>query len=357
MTNNAIESWNNEFYNLLGRRAHPNPYFFGSTIKRALAINSKILRWVDKGDHLEVISRTARNAITKRNRLKIKFVQDLDLAQSEEERRQARVKYMKTTGSTNTRIMAKGKKKIARQKKEESCNEAETIPTGRPSYQRIRAAESKKCRFCGKVLKSKSGAKNHEKICKKRILSEANMKCKYCSKPYKVRFYLTQHEKNCKVNVNAKDDSSEDESLDERLLLSEEESLNDSPNESLSEEELPNNSSNESLAEDEEKSTILKRISTEILETEDKSKMAMLLDKIEELYANVQDYETTGAGFILRIKSQYTRGFLGLRITKMYQKLLRNGMKQEKFSHEYSSDEDEISSSNNRRKSKRLKGM
>ena len=84
------------------------------------------------------------------------------------------------------------------------------------------------------------------------------------------------------MNVNAKDDSSEDESLDERLLLSEEESLNDSPNESLSEEELPNNSSNESLAEDEEKSAILKRISTEILETEDKSKMAMLLDKMEE---------------------------------------------------------------------------
>ena len=132
---------------------------------------------------------------------------------------------------------------------------------------------------------------------------------------------------------------------------------NNSPNESLIEEELPNNSSNESLAEDEEKSAILKRISTEILETEDKSKMAMLLDKMEELDANVQDYETTGAGFILRIKSQYTRGFLGLRITKMYQKLLRNGMKQEKFSHEYSSDEDEISSSNNRRKSKRLKGM
>ena len=87
--------------------------------------------------------------------------------------------------------------------------------------------------------------------------------------------------------------------------------------------------------------------------------MAMLLDKMEELDANVQDYETTGAGFILRIKSQYTRGFLGLRVTKMYQKLLRNGMKQEKFSHEYSSesDEDEISSSNNRQKSKRLKGM
>ena len=42
MTNNAIESYNNEFYTLLGRRAHPNPYFFASTIKKALDIN----KWI-----------------------------------------------------------------------------------------------------------------------------------------------------------------------------------------------------------------------------------------------------------------------------------------------------------------------
>ena len=73
---------------------------------------------VDKGEYLEVKSRTAKCAINKRNRLKLHFIQNLGVAQNEEMQRKAVLKYMITTGSTNTRIMAKGRKKMAREKKE-----------------------------------------------------------------------------------------------------------------------------------------------------------------------------------------------------------------------------------------------
>ena len=362
MTNNAIESWNNEFYTLLGRKAHPNPYFFASTIKKALDINKWILGLVDKGDYLEVKSRTAKCAINKRNRLKLQYIQSLGVAQNEEMRRKARLKYMITTGSTNTRIMAKGKKKMAREKKEEiPMNEKEDVPKGRPSHQRVRAPESKKCRFCGKVLKSRSGAKNHERVCKKRTISEDKLKCRYCSRPYKVKFYLTQHEKKCRVNVS-EEDSSEEESLSESMLLSEEESFNEEMEDDLFSESNQSGIADEvevEVTEEENAVDKLKRISTELLYTDEESSMGSLLDQLEEFGANIEDMEKSGAGFILRNLTQCTSGYVGLRITKMYQELIQKGMVQEKMSNEYSGQSESCSKDqdDSRRKSKRLRGL
>ena len=91
-----------------------------------------LLYWVDKGEYLEVKSRTAKCAINKRNRLKLHFIQNLGVAQNEEMQRKAVLKYMITTGSTNTRMMAKGRKKMALEKKEEFQRDEEVVvPKGR----------------------------------------------------------------------------------------------------------------------------------------------------------------------------------------------------------------------------------
>ena len=39
MNNNALESHNNEFFNLLGRRSHPNPYYFVSSDRSSYSVN------------------------------------------------------------------------------------------------------------------------------------------------------------------------------------------------------------------------------------------------------------------------------------------------------------------------------
>ena len=311
---------------------------------------------------MEVKSRTAKCAINKRNRLKLHFIQNLGVAQNEEMQRKAVLKYMITTGSTNTRIMAKGRKKMAREKKEEIQRDEEVgVPKGRPSYQRVRAPESKKCRFCGKVLKSRSGAKSHEKVCKKRITTKESMKCRNCAKPYKVKFYLTQHEKKCRVNVS-EEESSEEESLSESLLLSEEESLNEEIEDDLFSDFDQSEGAEEievEVAEEENTIEKLKKISTELLYTDNKSRMKVLLDQLEECNENVEDMETSGAGFILRNLAQYTSGYLGLRITKMYQELIEKGMNEEKMSGEISDQSASCSKDQDdgRRKSKRLRGM
>ena len=63
MTNNALESHNNEVYHLLGRKAHPNPYFFMCAMKKSLRATERNLKLVDRGDFEEVRSSKAIRAI------------------------------------------------------------------------------------------------------------------------------------------------------------------------------------------------------------------------------------------------------------------------------------------------------
>ena len=196
MSNNALESYNNELYTLLGRHPHPNPYKFLSTLKRALSTTKKILGWVEKGDYEEVKSQNARRAVDKRQRLKVQYINRLKRADSEVQQRIARLKYMKATGSTNTRIIAKGKRKVAERAQNKSLLDS-SGKMGRPSYKRIKAPQQKKCRFCGKIFKSKGGCTNHEKDCK---LSGSLIKiisCCICSKSFKSKMWLKRHEDKC----------------------------------------------------------------------------------------------------------------------------------------------------------------
>ena len=92
MSNNALESYNNELYTLLGRHPHPNPYKFLCTLKRALSTTKKILGWVEKGDYEEVKSQNARRAVDKRRRLKVQYINRLKRADSEMQQKIARLK-------------------------------------------------------------------------------------------------------------------------------------------------------------------------------------------------------------------------------------------------------------------------
>ena len=116
---------------------------------------------------VEVRSRDARKSALKRQRLKVQFLDRLKRARNEEDIRRARLRYMICAGRTGAKI-AKGRK----QSKKKSLKKATTSKTkqspkrlGRPSYIREKAPQQKKCRHCGKLLASKSGCKNHEKIC------------------------------------------------------------------------------------------------------------------------------------------------------------------------------------------------
>ena len=105
----------------------------------------------------------------------------------------------------------------------------------------------------------------------KRITTEESMKCRYCAKPYKVKFYLTQHEKKCRVNVS-EEESSEEESLNEDI---EDDLFSDSDQSEVAEEiEVE-------IAEEENATKKLKKISTELLYTDNKSRMKVLLDQLE----------------------------------------------------------------------------
>ena len=194
MNNNALESYNNELYNLLSRRAHPNPYFLIFTLRKALEITQKRLAWVESGDFVEVKSRDAIKVAMKRQRLKKQYVERLNRCKNEFERRRARLRYMKITGSTSSKIVKGRGKKI--RKVTEQNNQSRR--TGRPSYRREKASQEKKCRLCGKTLLSKSGCKNHERVCRSRGEAGKDMRCKHCGKHYQVMFYLIEHEQKCK---------------------------------------------------------------------------------------------------------------------------------------------------------------
>ena len=115
------------------------------------------------------------------------------------------------------------------------------------------------------------------------------------------------------------------------------------------------------VAEEENAVDKLKTISTELIYTDDESNMGSLLDQLDKYGENIEDMEKSGAGFILRNLAQYTSGYAGLRITKMYRELIQKGMNEEKMSYEYfeqsascSKDQDQ---DDGRRKSKRLRGL
>ena len=90
------------------------------------------------------------------------------------------------------------------------------------------------------------------------------------------------------------------------------------------------------VAEEENAVDKLKTISTELIYTDDESNMGSLLDQLDKYGENIEDMEKSGAGFILRNLAQYTSGYAGLRITKMYRELIQKGMNEEKMSYEYS---------------------
>ena len=194
MNNNALESYNNELYNLLGRHAHPNPYYFVARIRSALAITQKMLSWVENGDFIEVKSRDAKKVAMKRQRLKVQYLERLKRCANEHDVRRARLRYMKASGGLSAKV-AKGRGK--KKKKIAPTGDQSGKRTGRPSYRRKKAPQEKKCRFCGKTLLSKSGCKNHEKICSSREGIENEMSCKHCRKIYKVMYYLIEHESKC----------------------------------------------------------------------------------------------------------------------------------------------------------------
>ena len=196
MNNNALESHNNEFFNLLGRRSHPNPYYFVSIVRFALSITQKKLSWVENGDFIEIKSRDAKRVAMKRQRLKIQYLERLKRCRNEHDFRRARLRYMKASGATSAKVAkGRGKKKKKVAKKGDQSGKR----TGRPSYHREKAPQEKKCRFCGKILLSKSGCKNHEKICPSRdgVENENEMNCKHCGRRYKVMYYLIEHEQKC----------------------------------------------------------------------------------------------------------------------------------------------------------------
>ena len=105
---------------------------------------------------------------------------------------------MKATGSTNTRILAKGKRKVAKKAQKFKKSVLETsVKMGRPSYKRLKAPQQKRCRFCGKIFKSKGGCTNHENDCKLSGSTLKQNKCDTCSKSFKSKLWFRRHEEKC----------------------------------------------------------------------------------------------------------------------------------------------------------------
>ena len=168
-------------------------------IRSALQTNQKLLAWVENGDHVEVRSRDAKTSALKRQRLKVQFLDRLKRARNEHDTRRARLRYMICTGRTGAKIAKGRKQRKAKSLKKKPKSETKQSPKrlGRPAYTREKAPQQKKCRHCGKLLASKAGCKNHERICKKKELDESKSCCKYCKKTYKVMHYLREHEEKC----------------------------------------------------------------------------------------------------------------------------------------------------------------
>ena len=245
MTNNALESHNNQFYTSLGREAHPNPYYFVIKLRNVLKVTKRILKQVEDDVYLESKSKNAKMATEKRHRLKLKYVTRLERAETEEEEQMARIKYMIGTGSTFTRILAKGRKKAAKKRTSLASQDEPAMKAmrGRPLYIRKRAPQQKKCRFCGKIYQSKSGCTNHEKSCDKRINGKTGrnknketpdeqiedmeikqdsskpnrktFKCSNCEKIYVSKKWFIKHEEKCTNERISEREINEDEDLED----------------------------------------------------------------------------------------------------------------------------------------------
>jgi hypothetical protein len=172
MTNNAIESWNNEMYNLLGRQAHPNPYTWMEQIGRAFYITEENLKDVDRGDYNEIRSSLAKKVIEKRAKLKQLYMERISRAGSAIELQQAKLKYLIAAGYTNAGLRGKRKKSTNRKG---PVSGGRRGGTGRPAYKRMKAPDGKDCQFCGKSYKTRAGCKGHEKRCLQ-AQSEASQK-------------------------------------------------------------------------------------------------------------------------------------------------------------------------------------
>ena len=358
MTNNAIESYNNEFYTLLGRKAHPNFYVFMSVVKKALQRTKTILTWVERGDYEEVKSRRAKSAVDKRYRLKMQYITRLKIAENDYQRRMARLNYMRGTGSTNTRILAKGRKKLARKKRTfEVTNvvDMEGAKLGRPGYKRMKAPEAKKCRFCGKMLKSQSGKTNHEKVCKNRTLTKNDLACRFCSKSYKVRYYLEEHEKKCGggevIDDEDSEDSEEEEGLslsklssDEDVSFSEEEDKDENEEEEEDEDENQEEGMEESPDEQYDGSVVkkLKQLSNELLYCDNDKRMDVLVDQLKSVRCSVEEVKDSGAAFILKQMLKTTKGLIQLKIKNMYERfqeeVAKMGIEEDDFDEEAKTD-------------------
>ena len=217
MNNNALESYNDELLTLLGRKSHPNPYHFASTVKTALAHTSQKIAWVEQGTFEKARSRKTEKAIGKRHRLKLLYQNRLDESKTDEDKNRAMIRYMIGTGATNSRILAKGRKRAMKMKSKNP-----DVHRGRPKYKREKALIRKKCRFCGRSFASPNGAKNHEKFCQSRKGCDGTLSCQYCGKLYSQKFWLEAHKKTCKKrSVREKDEVDKKRTKDDNSFLDE----------------------------------------------------------------------------------------------------------------------------------------
>ena len=256
MNNNALESYNNELLTLLGRKSHPNPYHFMSTVKSALSRTSQMISCVENGTFEAVKSRKSKKAIDRRHRLKLLYQNRLNQAETFEDEQRARIRYMIGTGGANSRILAKGRKRALKRK----VKNADNLPVGRPKYRREKAVPKKKCRFCGRTFASPNGAKSHEKICAERKGSEGTLSCQFCGKLYSKQFWQEAHEKTCKKRNSEQKSEKEmrkhvsqkcnisSSSSDTNDTISSKSSSSSSANSSIS--EHSSESSNSSISED-----------------------------------------------------------------------------------------------------------
>ena len=237
MTNNALESWNNELFTLLGRQAHPNPYVFSQIMEKAMFVNEECLKLVDQGKYQEIRSTHAKKCLDARTRLKHRYVERLARAQNEAEERAARLCYLKSAGATNAQL--KGKKARKGFKKVPDVEKVKPkVGKGRPGYKRMKAPEQMDCQYCSKHYKTRAGCKKHMKMC---LQSQEARRCKYCARSFKTKNGLTKHTKECQ----------ERQFLDE-MEDSDNESTIDFLNENIDNDDIPDSSGHEVDTDDDE---------------------------------------------------------------------------------------------------------
>ena len=312
MTNNAVESYNKEFFTMLGKQAHPNPYKFVETLNKALSTTARILSWVEKGQHKEEKPRRHKEVVEARQKLKILFLTRLKTAETQEEQRCARINYMKNTGKTNTRILSKGRRVLENETKEKLGLNKDKAVMGRPKYERIRAPEHRMCRFCGAQLK-KGGCKNHEKDCKKRFSQPGTFSCIYCKMPYLKEFYWKKHQKKCSKRPNQNREDSEEE--DDPDMEESERSDSDCEDEmevEVEEDEKLNRVSCDDMAPQTAASK-LQEIISKISKCEDETTLISYMDTLMKMEVKARDITHTGAAKAVQKMAETYTGIIGIK--------------------------------------------